>query len=152
MTIYIRQEAQSYAKILIPIVFITSLAIMMLLMRDQSKQELQQSGLIMMPSSILVSFVLLCSFKKLALIELLFPVMYTPAALVVILAWSADLVGPPTEATRIQALFVMAFIYCLFTLFLGASWFSGFLTRMLLHVPSTLYFMIERQRQEEAGV
>ena len=40
LTVYIRQEVQSYAKVLIPIVFITSLAIMILLMRDQSKQEL----------------------------------------------------------------------------------------------------------------
>ena len=93
-----------------------------------------------------VSIVLLCSFKKLALIELLFPAFYLLTAICILVVQFGHIFGEPTDLTRQQAVFMIIFIHCIFTLFSSATFSSGFLARILMHIPFGTLCVAERRR------
>ena len=146
LTTYFRREVQSNAKVIVPIMLIASLATFLLSMVRSSQQELHQTWLIMGTSSMAVSIVLLCSFKKIALIELLFPAFYLMTTICILVVQFGHIFGEPTDLTRQQAVFMIIFIHCIFTLFLSATFSSGFLTRILIHIPFGTFVVAERRR------
>ena len=59
------------------------------------------------------------------------------------------MIGKLDDVARQHAIFTLIVIHSTFSVFLNASWSSGFLTRMLLHIPIATLCIIERRTYNE---
>ena len=151
-TEYSRRQAISKAKIIIPIflgvgvlAFIMS-RIMSAKEKEDSSNEMMRMSLLYGPPSLLSSLVVYLSTRKIALIELLAPVMFVCVGLMLGIILATDITGETTSQDRQNFNFLITFIVWPFALFLGATWRYGIIVRALFFVPTV--YALNAMRKE----
>ena len=119
------------------------------------KSGLLHTSFIIGPSSLILSIILLLSYRcRLAMIEFISPVMFICTAVSLVIILSTEVTGHVTSQHRLQFNFLVVFINWTFALFLGVTWHWGFLARCLFFMPtiSVLIMIRERAGDDQGGL
>ena len=97
---YIRRQTRSYALVLMPVIFgLAVIALGASLLMKEGKEMMQTSLLFGVPA-LVVGVLLALSFKHIALVELLTPVMFIGYTLILCVVNFTDIVGKENENMR----------------------------------------------------
>ena len=153
-----RIQARGRAKWIIIVLLVVALLTFIASNIDNSEDEesiesrnlLLHASFMVGPPTILAGIVWVLSYRRLALIELISPLMFLATMLSLGLIITTEFTGEVTAMHRYQFNFFIVFIDWTFALFLGVTWLWGFVSRIFFFVP-TMYviFFLRSQAGDE---
>ena len=124
-TQYLRTSARGYLVVLIPVIFVIAILFCFVAISSDvqsSKLEMFQGCLVLGSPSLIAILLLIFSYKNLALVELVTPVMILGYSLMVAIINITNICGVPTDALRHHQMLWCIILYTLVSLFMGVTW------------------------------
>ena len=103
-----------------------------------------QTSIILGPPSLIVGVLLAFSYRNIAVMELLTPVMFASLILISAVLNMTEICGEVTEGMRQQQTYLLIMVYNLFSLFMGATWIKGFVVRSIVYLPLMIVLKVNK--------
>ena len=118
--------------------------------QEETRQEVLQTSFLFGLPALVGGFLLAFSFKRIALVELLTPVMLLLFSLTLLLINTTEICGVPKETMRQHQIFLILIIFLLFAFFMSASYLRSFITRTIYTMPVISLTMVNRLHHNDS--
>ena len=154
---YIRIQTRGYLKVVLPVLFLSSVVSFILYAtknhEDEEAQMVCQASYMLGVPSLIAGIFLIISLRKLAFVEFVTPI-FCLGALITALVIREDMLCGQESETKLQRRYLLTlWLYCLVSQFMGATWLFHLIIRVvLLGIPHvTLIFMLKSTEFEFDG-